>query len=189
MRILGDWVLETERGAAHKGLIQVYTGNGKGKTTAAWGLALRTVGQKRRAAIVQFLKSISSGERLASERLSPDLEIFGETSPYDACVSQRGSSRLREDSRANFEIARRLILSGTYDLVVLDEMNLALFYDFVSQEEMAALLHERPENVELVITGRYAPKWLVEAADLVTEMREIKHPATAGVPARKGIEY
>lgn len=175
--------------ARGKGLVQVYTGSGKGKTTAAWGQALRAIGRGRKVAIVQFLKTPATGERIAAQRLSPDLAVFGMSSPYDPSVDQQDSPVLREESRRNLQTARDLLASGMWDMVVLDEINIVLHYGFVSEKEMRELLDSRPERTELVLTGRYAPDWLVEAADLVTEMREIKHPSAEGVKARKGIEY
>lgn len=170
-------------------LIQVYTGNGKGKTTAAWGQALRAVGQGMRVAVVRFMKPNTSGEVKAAECLVPHLSVFGESHPYDVCADQRECAQVRDDNRRNFDIARDLILSGEYGMVVLDEINMALFYGHVAEDELLDLLQRRPERVELVLTGRNAPLWLIDRADLVTEMREIKHPCAAGIDARKGIEF
>lgn len=181
--------MDLSEGCEGRSLIQVYTGNGKGKSTAAWGLALRSVGRGLKTVMVQFLKPSPSGERIAAARLAPELEVLGETSAYDVCADQRHSVQLREDCIRNFETARRLILSGEYDLVILDELNIVLFYEFLSPEDVLPALAGRPDRTEVVITGRYAPKWLIGAADLVTEMREIKHPCNDGVQARKGIEY
>lgn len=174
---------------SRKGLVQVYTGCAKGKTTAAWGQALRAVGHGWKVAIVQFLKSPTSGERIASERLRPNMAVFGQTSPYNPCVDQRTSKKLREESRDNFEIAVEKILSGDWDMIVLDEINMAFYYGFVGRDEVLELLRERSPHTELVFTGRYAPDWLIDAADLVTEMTEIKHPAKNGIKAREGTEY
>ncbi len=171
-----------------RGIVQVYTGNGKGKTSAAWGQALRAVGRGWRVAVVRFLKPNTSGEVIAAERFIPDIDIFGSTSPYDAAADQRNSPILREESRRNFETASDLISSGDYDLVVLDELNVVLFYEFLNSGEVLPIISGRPEHVDLVITGRYAPDWLIGAADLVTEMADLKHPSVEGVPARIGIE-
>lgn len=172
-----------------RGIVQVYTGDGKGKTTAAWGQALRAVGHGYRVAVVRFLKPTDSGEVKAAARLSPELAVFGHTSPYDPNVDQRSSRKLRSDSRRNFDEACGLIRSGEYDLVVLDEMNVVLHYRFVSVQELLKALDERPPHVEVILTGRYAPGSLIDAADLVTEMTEVKHPLEAGLGARRGIEY
>ena len=172
-----------------RGLVQVYTGDGKGKTTAAWGQALRAAGRDMRAAVVRFLKSPDSGEAKAVRCLFPMLSVFGETSAYDPHVDQRNSPRVREETERNFELARQLILSGDYDVVVLDEINVALHYGHVSESQMMDLLRGRPHHTEIVLTGRNAPAWLIAEADLVTEMVEVKHPMKRGIKARKGIEY
>jgi cob(I)alamin adenosyltransferase len=170
-------------------LIQVYTGNGKGKTTAAWGLALRAVGHGLKVAVVQFLKPPISGERLAGARLSPQLAVFGETRPYNPNLDQRESPELRADSRSNFELAVSLTRSKNWDVLILDEINVVLHYGFVSQCEMLDLLNSAPNDMEIVCTGRSAPEWLIKIADLVTEMNCIKHPYEIGTPARRGIDY
>lgn len=172
-----------------QGLVQVYTGNGKGKTTAAWGQALRAIGHNQRVAVVRFLKSDGSGELQAAKLFSPDLQVFGHTSPYDPRVDQRESVQLRRDSRANFELALQVLTSEQWDMVVLDEINMVLHYGFVSESEMMNLLEQRPQRVELILTGRHAPAWLIEKADLVTEMLEIKHPAERDIGPRIGVEY
>ncbi len=168
-----------------KGIVQVYTGNGKGKTSAAWGLALRAVGRGLRVAVVQFLKPGKSGEVLAAERLGSAISVFGRTSPFDPTLDQRESAVLREESRRNWMQAIEVIESGEYDVVVLDEICIVLHYGFVKTEEVLATLKRRLPHIEVVLTGRYAPKELVDAADLVTEMVEIKHPGNA----RAGIEF
>lgn len=170
-------------------MIQVYTGNGKGKTTAAWGLALRAVGQGLKVAVVQFLKPPTSGERLAAARLYPELSAFGETRPYNPNIDQRNSAELKADSRSNFDLARSLVLTANWDMLVLDEINMVLHYDFVSRTEMLELLDLARDKIEVICTGRYAPDWLLDVADLVTEMISIKHPSEHGTSARKGIEY
>ena len=171
------------------GIVQVYTGCGKGKTTAAWGLAMRAAGQGRKVAIVQFMKAPASGERIAARRLEPLLYVTGETSPYNACEDQSGSARCREESRSIFTEALKLLSSGEWDVVILDEINVVLHYKYVTREEMEHLLGRRPRGTELILTGRGAPDWLIDAADLVTEMKEVKHPAETGLSARRGIEY
>lgn len=183
----GD-TLSTENAQNSLGFIQVYTGNGKGKTTAAWGLALRSVGNGLKVAVVQFLKLPNSGERIAAREHIPELTVIGETRPYNVNADISSSDICREDSRRIFEDAKGLILSGDFDMVVLDEMNVVLHYGFVSQGELMDLLRSRPTRTELVFTGRYAPDWLIETAQLVTEMRDVKHPSRQGVKARKGIE-
>lgn len=170
-------------------IVQVYAGDGKGKTTAAWGQALRAVGRGRRVAVVRFMKPNASGEDIAAGDCLPGISIFGTTSPYDPTENQRESSVLRNESRSNFDEAARLIASGEYDLVVLDELNIVLHYDFLAPGEVLPVLADRPASVDIVITGRYAPEWLISAADLVTDMVELKHPVDAGAPPRPGIEF
>jgi cob(I)alamin adenosyltransferase len=172
-----------------RGLIQVYTGDGKGKTTCALGLALRAVGQGFQVFMVQFMKGRETGElRAAAARLAPDLTMrsFGrpglvklrDPAPEDLALVQEA-----------WDLARQVILAGEHDLVILDEINLALTFNLVPREEVFKVLRERPPWVEVVLTGRQAPPELVELADLVTEMRPLKHYYAAGVPARRGIEW
>lgn len=172
-----------------RGIVQVYTGSGKGKTSAAWGQALRAAGHGWKVAVVRFMKPGASGEVNAAARLAPEISVFGKTSPYDPTVNQRESAVLREESRENFRRAVELIGSAEYDLIVLDELNIVLHYGFVSEQELFDVLHKRAGHVGVVITGRYAPQWLLEAADLVTEMVDVKHPSAEGAAARAGIEY
>jgi cob(I)alamin adenosyltransferase len=171
-----------------KGLIQVYTGDGKGKTTGALGLALRAAGQGFKVGIVQFLKGRETGESRAVARLAPEvtLRYFG----------RPGLVNLRAPAAADlaavqeaWDAARRVLAEGEHDLVILDEINLALTHNLVPLEEALEVLRRRPPWVEVVLTGRQAPPELVAAADLVTEMRPVKHYYQAGVKARRGIEW
>lgn len=172
-----------------RGLIQVYTGNGKGKTSAAWGQALRAAGHGLKVAVVRFLKPNDSGEVRAAERLAPLIAVFGESGEYDPRLDQHDSPRVRLDNRRNFDLAKRIIQSGQYDMVVLDEINFVLHYGHVTKLEIHGLFRRRPAHTELVLTGRNAPQWLLDEADLVTEMVDVKHPSRLGVRAREGIEY
>ncbi|MHB0999349.1 MAG: cob(I)yrinic acid a,c-diamide adenosyltransferase [Armatimonadota bacterium] len=172
-----------------RGIVQVYTGCGKGKTSAAWGQALRAAGHGLYVCVVRFLKPEISGEVLASEHLKPYISVFGYTSPYDACADQRHSDILRSESRSNFQLAVESVKSDRYDLVVLDEINNVLDYGFVSLDEMINLINNRPPHVDIILTGRYAPSSVIDISDLITEMLDIKHPFTAGEKSRRGIEY
>jgi cob(I)alamin adenosyltransferase len=169
-----------------KGYVQVYTGDGKGKTTAALGLALRASGHGMRTYIGQFMKGQLYGE-LDALRDHPHITIeqYGdvrcirreEVTPEHVAQAQRG-----------LEQAREAMLSGEYDIVVLDEVNVTIWFGLLTVEEVHAFLDEKPEHVELILTGRRAPQELLERANLVTEMREVKHYYEKGVPAREGIE-
>jgi len=165
-------------------MIQLYTGNGKGKTTAAWGQALRGIGRGLRVAVVRFLKPDPSGETIAARALEPQILVFGKSSPFDPALNQRENLVLKSESRQNFKEAVALIQSGEFDMVVLDEICIVLHYGFVSTRELLDVLEARPPHVEIILTGRYAPAEIIEAADLVTEMVEVKHPGGT----RLGIE-
>jgi len=169
------------------GYVQVYTGDGKGKTTAAFGLAMRAVGRGLRALVLQFMKADPTwGEIVSALRLGIGVEQVG----LDHWVfKDRISADDRAAAAAGFVRARELVMSGAYDVVVLDELVTAVFFELVPLDDVLRLLAEKPQHVELVITGRRAPDELVAAADLVTEMRPLKHYFEAGVKAREGIEY
>jgi cob(I)alamin adenosyltransferase len=171
-----------------QGLIQVYTGDGKGKTTCALGLALRAVGQGFKVYMVQFLKGRETGEMQAAARLAPDLTLRSFGRP--------GLVNLRSPAPADLNLARQaldlaetLINAGEHDLVILDEINLAITYNLIPLDEVLTMLRERPPWVEVVLTGRQAPPEVVALADLVTEMRPVKHYFEAGVKSRRGIEW
>jgi cob(I)alamin adenosyltransferase len=171
-----------------QGLIQVYTGDGKGKTTCSLGLALRAVGQGFKVFMVQFLKSDDTGEVQAAQRLAPDFTIQSFGIPGFPKLTDPDPKTV-EAARQAFALARQVILAGDHDLVILDEVNLSLTYGLAPLEEMLEVLRQRPPHVEVVLTGRAAPPELVAQADLVTEMRPVKHYFEAGVRARRGIEW
>jgi len=171
-----------------KGLVQVFTGNGRGKTSAALGTVLRAVGQGLRACIVFFMKGdYPYGEQTALARL-PDVTVarFGFQS---FCDPNHVTEEEKEEARKALATAQEAMLSGQYDLVVLDEVNVATAWELVALDEVLKLVNDRPQNVELILTGRYADTRLIEIADLVTEMHKVKHPFDKGIMARKGIEY
>jgi cob(I)alamin adenosyltransferase len=169
-----------------KGYVQIYTGDGKGKTTAALGLALRAAGYGMHTYIGQFMKGHPYGE-LEALGAHPciTIEQYGDVD----CIRQE-EIMPEHVIRAHrgLERARQAMHSGRYDLVVLDEVNVALWYELVRVEEVLALLDDRPLNVEVILTGRRAPQQLIDRADLVTEMQEVKHYYQQGVMARQGIE-
>ena len=168
------------------GYVQVYTGNGKGKTTAALGLALRAAGAGLSVYIAQFVKGMRYSEHNALARLSDLITvkqygrscfIYREPDKEDIRAAQEGLKEVKE-----------IMLSGKYDVMVLDEADIATHYNLFSVEDLLDLIYAKPQNVELVITGRMADPRIIEAADLVTEMKEIKHYYQKGVMARDGIE-
>ncbi len=169
-----------------RGYIQVYTGNGKGKTTAALGLAVRAAGAGLRIFIAQFIKKQKCSEHALLDELRDRITIrqYGrglimgrKPSPADVKAAQEG-----------YEDVKNILFSKEYDVVVLDEANVAAHYGLITVQDLLELMAEKPKGVELVITGRYADEKVLEAADVVTEMREIKHYREQGVTARRGIE-
>lgn len=170
-----------------KGLIQVYTGNGKGKTTAALGLALRAVGHGMKVLMIQFMKGEQYGELQSSKKLAPYLtlkQVGRETfisksnpDPKDLELAQEG-----------FGIAKKAIQNKEYDIVILDEINLAVDYGLISIADILQLIDSKPDEIELILTGRNVKRQILEKADLVTDMVDRKHYYDKGVPAREGIE-
>lgn len=171
-----------------KGLVQVYTGNGKGKTTAAFGLALRAVGRELRVCMIQFVKGCEPcGEHLAAPRLAPYFTLV-QMGHRGWLAEGEPDAEATAMARKAFGMAKEAVRGSDYDLVILDEINMAVYYGLVSVEELLQLMREKGPCVELVLTGRKAAPEVLEAADLVTEMREVKHYFKAGVTARIGIE-
>lgn len=190
-----------------KGYVQVYTGNGKGKTTAALGLALRALGAGRKVMILQFMKDEVYSEHRILPHLSENLKLETVGKPF--FLIKEGSMSPEElakwekkavifppgkppqeylDVIAKGMVRAKEVVTGEYDLVILDEINVALHFGLVTWEQVLDLIENKGENVELVLTGRGAPPELIDRADLVTEMQEVKHYYTKGVEARIGIE-
>ena len=169
------------------GRVQLYTGDGKGKTTAALGLALRASGHGLRTYIGQFMKGQPSGEH-AALRGNPyiTVEQYGDV----RCIRrEQVTPEHRAAARRGLARARQAMLSGDYSIVVLDEVNVSVWFGLLNEDEVLAWLDERPPGLEVVLTGRRAPTGLIARADLVTEMVEVKHYYTQGIPAREGIEH
>lgn len=169
-----------------KGYIQVYTGNGKGKTTASLGLAVRALGAGYKVFIGQFLKGMTYSElttfemftgKLEIKQLGKDCFVFGKPSLEDIQMATEG-----------LELCKTKMMSGLFDVIIMDEINVAISLGLVPLDEALNLMDNKPENVELIMTGRNAPRQVIEKADLVTEMREIKHYYQKGIEARIGIE-
>jgi cob(I)alamin adenosyltransferase len=171
-------------GGLSRGLVQVYTGPGKGKTTAAFGLAMRAAGRGLTVKVIQLLKGRESGEVLAARRLGIDVEQFGTPEWADL----KSPSQADRDRAGAALVAAGEALSRV-DLLILDEANVALAAGLLQLDDVLAMLSARPPSVEVVLTGRGAPPGLIDRADLVTEMREVKHPYAAGLAAREGIEF
>ncbi|QAT42462.1 cob(I)yrinic acid a,c-diamide adenosyltransferase [Aminipila luticellarii] len=168
-----------------KGYVQVYTGNGKGKTTAAFGLALRAAMSGKRVYIGQFIKGMAYEETKCTAVI-PQIKIerFG-----TSCLIDREPN---EDDKKRAETGlmrcREALCSGEYEVVILDEITIALFFHLLSEKEVLSAVQARDAKVEVILTGRYASEGILEAADLVSEMKEIKHYYTQGVLSRKGID-
>lgn len=169
------------------GMVHVITGEGRGKTTAALGLALRAIGRGLKAYIIQFMKGFEYGEVLAAKKLeSLEVKQFGRAE----FVSKKKPEKIDIVYAVEaLKHARKVTNSEEYDIVVLDEINVALDFKLVEIDEVVKLIKEKPINVELVLTGRNAPKELIELADYVSDVKDIKHPYKEGVKARKGIDY
>ncbi len=169
-----------------KGYVHIYTGDGKGKTTAALGLALRAAGAGLKVFFAQFLKNGTYSEHRALERFSDLIQVrqYGR----GCFVSGKPKDEDIEYAKKGLEEVKQIIGSGKYDLVVLDEINIAVYFGLIDVDEVLELIRQKPANVELVLTGRRADSRLIEVADLVTEMKEVKHYYKKGVLARVGIE-
>ncbi len=171
-----------------KGLIQVFTGNGKGKTSAALGSILRATGHGFKVFIVFFMKGKYPYGEFSSLPKLPNVEVasFGLR-----CLVDRNNINPEEIEQAQLALktAREAMLSGKYDMVVLDEVNVAVYFNLISLDDVVKLVEAKPPELELILTGRYAEAAVIERADLVTEMVKVKHPYDKGVKARKGIEY
>ena len=181
-------LMESTASIAKRGLVMVITGNGKGKTTAAFGQALRAIGQGYRVCLIQFMKGRKYGEVIAGEKYLPDLKIF--QFGLDSFVMRNNPAPVDvELARQGFEKAKEVIGSGEYNMVILDEINVAVDFNLISEEEMLSLIRNKPAELDLLLTGRYASDKLREIADLVSEVTEIKHHYNAGIKDRAGIEY
>ncbi|ADO83371.1 cob(I)yrinic acid a,c-diamide adenosyltransferase [Ilyobacter polytropus] len=169
-----------------RGYIQVYTGNGKGKTTASLGLILRALGNDLKVYVGQFMKGQRYGELNTLEKLGVLVERFG----TEECLMSRDDVSELDIKKAKegYKRVLEIILSKKYDLVILDEICVSTYFNLITEEEILHLMKVKPLETELVLTGRYAPEKVIEQADLVTEMKEIKHYYEQGVMARDGIE-
>jgi cob(I)alamin adenosyltransferase len=171
-----------------RGLVQVFTGDGKGKTTAALGAIVRAVGHNLRVSVIFFMKGdYPYGER-KTLAMMPGVTVksFGSE---DFVFPKKVKAEQKDQAAQALAAARKDILSGDFDLVVLDEINVAVAFKMISVEDVLQLIKDKPKKLDLILTGRKADARLVEAADLVTEMVKIKHPYDSGLPARQGLDY
>jgi cob(I)alamin adenosyltransferase len=176
---------------ADRGLVIVYTGKGKGKTTAALGIVLRAVGHGMKVGMIQFIKGEwYYGELTSSKRLEPEFELVAAGKGFVGIIDD---DHPREDhqnaARAALGLAKEKLRSGGYQVLILDEINYAVKLGLISEDDVIDLIKSKPLEVTLVLTGNYASDAVIAAADLVTEMREIKHPYQQGIKAKKGIDF
>ena len=174
-----------------KGLVIVYTGGGKGKTSAALGLVLRAVGYNHKVCMVQFVKgSWHYGELDSAKRLAPEFEMITAGKGFVGILDDK-SPREEHVKAANdtLMISREKIMSGKFDVVILDEINYAIQLELLKLDDVIDLIKSKPTELDLVLTGNHAAKEVIELADLVTEMKEIKHPFKSGLKAKKGIDF
>ena len=173
------------------GLTIVYTGKGKGKTTAALGIVLRAVGYEKKVCMIQFIKgSWHYGEMTSSKKLEPEFEMITVGKGFVGIIDDKSPKEdHKEIAKEAIKISNEKIQSGKYDIVILDEINYAVNLDLISVKDVLNLIKSKPQKVDLVLTGNYAKDEVIEIADLVTEMREIKHPFQRGIKAKKGIDF
>src|SRR4030042_4979320 len=171
-----------------RGLVMVITGNGKGKTTAAFGQALRAIGQGYRVFVLQFMKGRKYGEFIAAEKYLPHLTI--RMSGLDSFVMRDNPAAIDiEWAQKGLAAAQKAIKSGKYDMIILDEINVALDFKLISLPDVIALIKNKPATLDAILTGRYAASEIIELADTVSEVKEIKHHYKTGIKDRAGIEY
>ena len=174
-----------------RGLVLVLTGNGKGKTTSCLGMAVRAVGYGMRVVMIQFIKgSLHYGEIDGAKRLAPEFELVPMGRGFVGIMGDTLAFPVHADAAAKaLAVAREKMLSGRYDIVILDEVNVALHLRLIPLEDVLSLIREKPENVHLILSGRNAHEEVIRLAHLVTEMRSVKHPFDIGIEAEKGIDY
>ena len=173
------------------GLTIVYTGKGKGKTTAALGIALRAAGYEKKICMIQFIKgSWHYGEMISSKKLEPNFEMIAVGKGFVGIIDDKSPRNEHEKiAREAMKISENKIKSGKYDIVILDEINYAINLGLVELEDVVDLIKSKPKGLDLVLTGNHAKDKILELADLVTEMKEIKHPFQQGKKAKKGIDF
>lgn len=195
---ISDFLSKKGKHMETKGLVLINTGTGKGKTTAALGTAIRAWGDGQKVLILQFIKgSWKYGELKAIETLGKaegriEIRPMGDGFVFHNKKDPENEERLAEKkelARRAWDMVRKEVMSGAWDLIVLDEINYAIHFGMLETEEVAGLIRERPPRLNIILTGRYAPKELIDLADTVTEMTLVKHAFQKGIRARKGIEF
>lgn len=171
-----------------QGFVQIYTGNGKGKTTAALGQALRAAGAGFKTYIIQFMKEYSYSELISLKNLNEWITIEQKGNDDFVYKKELPSEEEKSGAREALKKTQDLMLSHAYNLIILDEVLVAVYFKLLTAKEIVSFIKNRPEDVELILTGRYCPEEIIELADLVTEMKEVKHYYTKGVLSRKGID-
>ncbi len=187
-RVVGESGRASSSGNVNRGLLEVFTGDGKGKTSAALGTALRAAGQDRRVFIVFFMKGeFPYGEqKTLSDLPNVSFARYGFESFVDPANVRPEE---KEEARKALAAAKQAIFSKKYDVVILDEVNVAAAWNLIDINEVIKLINSRPQDIDLILTGRYASPRVIELADLVTDMVKIKHPYDKGIPSRRGIDY
>ncbi|TLY10536.1 MAG: cob(I)yrinic acid a,c-diamide adenosyltransferase [Thaumarchaeota archaeon] len=175
----------------NRGLVIVYTGKGKGKTTAALGIVLRAVGHGYRVCMIQFIKGEwYYGELSSSKRLAPEFELIAAGKGFVGIIDDdHPIGEHQNAAKQALALAKEKLASGIYDIVILDEINYAAKLNLISEQDILEIIAAKPEKTSLVLTGNYAPESVITVADLVTEMKEIKHPYQKGIKAKKGIDF
>lgn len=182
------WTLYPEETITKRGLVMVITGNGKGKTTSAFGQALRAIGHGYKVLVIQFMKGRKYGEVLAAEKYLSDLTII--QCGLDSFVTKGNPTQVDLDlARQGMEKAQEAVQSGQYNLIVLDEINVAVNFSLISEQEVLELIRKKPFELTLLLTGRYASDKIKKIADMVSDVNEVKHHYNVGIEGRAGIEY
>ena len=176
---------------SEKGLVIVYTGGGKGKTTAALGLALRAIGYNHKVCMIQFIKgSWHYGEMDSSKKLAPEFELIAVGKGFVGIMDDKSPREEHEKiAEEAIKICKEKISSRNFDLVILDEVNYAIDLGLINIEDVIELIKTKPDSLDVVLTGNNAKQEIIDLADLVTEMKEIKHPFKSGIKAKKGIDF
>jgi cob(I)alamin adenosyltransferase len=189
--VIKDQMQGQDQNGQDRGLLIVYTGHGKGKTTAALGMCVRAVGYDWKVCVIQFVKgSWKYGELEGIKRLAPNVELHTVGEGFVGIVDDtKDFEEHRAAARKGVKFALEKIISREYPLIIVDELNVARKLGLVSDDEMQSIIDARDDRQHLVITGRDAPEWLIERADLVTEMREVKHPFQKGILAQRGVDW